>query len=177
MGFARDGAVEPTAVESMLIRGWRFVTLLLVALLAGLATAQMLERFGAATYDSGTYITVQKAAYLAWGPRDVGRLLEPVAIAATLVLALLLRGRRVALWLTLGAVAALLVAYPVAYYSWMEPVTRVFVAASPTAAPANWTVLREQWAFGAEVRCVSELIALCALLASAVIDAHPRGKD
>jgi hypothetical protein len=154
----------------MLIRGWRFVTLLLVALLSGLATAQALERFGAQTYDSATYITVQKASYLAWGPRDVGRLLEPVAIVATLGLAGLVRSRRVALWLTLAAAVGLLAAYPVAYYEWVEPVNRVFVAASPSAPPANWTVLRDQWAFGASIRCAFELLALCALLASAVLD-------
>jgi len=156
----------------MVLRGWRFVTLLLVALLAGLATAQALERFGAQTYDSGTYITVQKAAYLAWGPRDIGRLLEPAAIVATFGLAVLVRVRRVSLWLTVAALVALVGAYPVAYYTWVEPVNRVFMAASPTAAPANWTILRDQWAFGAAVRCVCELVALSALLLSVVIDAH-----
>ena len=156
----------------MVLRGWRFVTLLLVALLTGLAAAQALERFGAQSYDSATYITVQKASYLAWGPRDVGRLFEPVAVVATFGLAVLLRARRVSLWLTVAAFVALLVAYPVAYYTWMEPVNRVFVASSPTAAPANWTVLRDQWGFGAAVRCAGELVALCALLLSAVIDAH-----
>ena len=148
------------------------MTLLLVALLTGLAAAQALERFGAQSYDSGTYITVQKAAYLAWGPRDVGRLLEPVAVVATFGLAVFLRARRVSFWLTVAALVALLAAYPVAYYTWIEPVNRVFMGASPTAAPANWTVLRDQWAFGAAVRCLAELIALCALLSSVVIDAH-----
>src|SRR5262245_22925871 len=154
----------------MLIRGWRFVTLLLVALSSGLATEQALERFGAQTYDSATYITVHKASHLAWGAREVGRLLEPAALVATLGLAVLVRARRVALWLTLAAAVALLGAYPVAYYQWVEPVNRVFVAASPTAPPANWTVLRDQWAFGASVRCALELLALCALLASTVFD-------
>jgi hypothetical protein len=156
----------------MVLRGWRFVTLLLVALLTGLAAAQALERFGAQTYDRATYITVQKAAYLAWGPRDVGRLLEPVALAGTLGLAVLLRTRRVALWLSVAALVSLLGAYPVAYYTWVDPVNRVFMAASPTAAPPNWTVLRDQWVFGSTVRFVCEFVALCALLASVVIDAR-----
>jgi hypothetical protein len=156
----------------MIVRGWRFVTLLLVALVTGLAAAQALERFGAQSFDSATYITVQKAAYLAWEPRAVGRLLEPVAIVATIVLAVLLRARRVALWLSVAATLALLGAYPVAFYTWVEPVNRVFMAATPGAPPANWTVLRDQWAFGAAIRCACELVALCALLLSAVIDAQ-----
>jgi hypothetical protein len=161
----------------MLIRGWRFVTLFLVALLSGLAASQVLDRFGTLTYDSATYITVQKASYLAWGPREVGRVLEPLAIIATLGLAWLLRARRTSLWLTLAAVVALLAAYPVAYYQWVEPVNRVLITASPTAPPANWTVLRDQWAFGASIRCALAMVALCALLASTVLDAseHDEG--
>ena len=156
----------------MLIRGWRFVTLFLVALLSGLTASQVLDRFGTQTYDSATYITVQKASYLAWGPRDVGRVLEPLAILATLGLALLVRARRVSLWLTLAAAVALLAAYPVAYYQWVEPVNRILIAASPTAPPANWTVLRDQWAFGTSIRCALEIVALCALLAATVLDAN-----
>jgi hypothetical protein len=100
-------------------------------------------------------------------------LLEPVAIVATIGLAALVRTRRPVLWLTVGAAVALLAAYPVAYYQWVEPVNRVFVAASPTAPPANWTVLRDQWAFGASIRCAFELLALCALLAATVLDMPP----
>src|SRR3954453_9376375 len=99
----------------MLIAGWRFVTLLLVALLTGLAFAHVLERPGKLMYDSATYITVQKTLYLAWGPGHVGAILEPAAIVATVALVFLVRRRRAPFWLTLAAAIALLLAFPVVF--------------------------------------------------------------
>jgi hypothetical protein len=72
----------------MLITIWRFVTLLLVALLTGWAFAHVLERPAKMLYDAGSYVTVQKTVYEAWGPPNVGGILEPAAILATIILAL-----------------------------------------------------------------------------------------
>ena len=44
----------------MLIQIWRFVTILLVALLMGLAFAHVLERPAKMQYDAQLYITLQK---------------------------------------------------------------------------------------------------------------------
>ena len=44
----------------MLITIWRFVTLLLVALLTGLAFAHVLERPAKMLYDAGLYVTVKR---------------------------------------------------------------------------------------------------------------------
>ncbi len=157
----------------MLIGGWRFVTLLLVALLTGLAFAHVLERPGKLTYDSATYITVQKTLYLAWGPGHIGGMLEPAAIIATVGLTVIVRRRRIVFWLTLAAAVALLLAFPVTFLSLVEPVNRVFLNASPSVPPANWTVLRDQWDFGHAIRFALQAVALSVLLVSVLIDRDP----
>jgi len=69
----------------------RFATILLVALLTGLAFAHVLEQPAKMQYDATLYITLQKSLYVQWGPPHVGGVLEPSAIAATGLLALLMR--------------------------------------------------------------------------------------
>lgn len=75
----------------MLIRSWRFVTILLVALLSGMAFAHVLESPAKMQYDAALYVTLKKTLYVAWGPPNVGGILEPAAILATVSLAFLLR--------------------------------------------------------------------------------------
>ena len=88
--------------DFMLVRIWRFITLLLVALVPGLAFARVLERPAKMLYDAASYITLQKTLYVAWGPPNVGGFLEPAAILPTSVLAFGVRRKR-AFWLSLGA--------------------------------------------------------------------------
>ena len=73
---------------------WRAATILLVALLQGLAFAHLLERPAKLQYDAALYLMAQKTLYAQWGPPNVGGFLEPAAIVATLGLAFLLRRDR-----------------------------------------------------------------------------------
>jgi hypothetical protein len=59
-------------------------------------------------YEAELYVTLQKTLYVALGPPNAGGFLEPAAILATLLLALVLRKRKRAFWL--GAGFALLLA-------------------------------------------------------------------
>ncbi len=67
----------------MLIKTLRFITILLVALLLGLAFAHVLERPAKMLYDAVFYITIQKTLFVDWGPPNIGGILEPSAIFAT----------------------------------------------------------------------------------------------
>jgi hypothetical protein len=127
----------------MLIRSWRFVTILLVALLMGLAFAHVLERPAKMQYDATLYITLQKTLYVAWGPPNVGGILEPAAILATISLAFILRKSKRPFWITLSSGAALLLAFPVVFYVFVAPANEVFLAAPPGSIPANWMEMRE----------------------------------
>ena len=57
----------------MVVRAWRFVTILLVALLVGLAFAHVLERPAKIQYDAELYITLQRGLSTLHGVRRIGR--------------------------------------------------------------------------------------------------------
>lgn len=65
--------------------------------------------------DAALYGTLQKTLYAYWGPPNVGAFVEIMAIAATLVLARLVSDRGSALWMTAGAAAALVIAFPIVF--------------------------------------------------------------
>ena len=152
-----------------MIRGWRFITLLLVALLTGLAFAHVLERPAKMLYDAALYVTLQKTLYVAWGPPNVGGILEPAAILATIALAFAERKRRRAMWLSVGAVVALLLAFPVVFFVYVAPANEAFLAATLATIPPNWMELRVSWETGHTIRFVLQLAALSSLILSAVL--------
>jgi hypothetical protein len=154
----------------MLVKSWRFVTLLLVALLTGLAFAHVLERPAKMLYDAALYVTLQKTLYVAWGPPNVGGILEPAAILATIVLAIGVRKRKRAFLLSLGAGAALLLAFPVVFFVFVAPANAAFLAATSTSIPPNWMELRSSWETGHAIRFVLQLAALSLLVLSVLFD-------
>lgn len=86
----------------MLLKILLIVTILLVALLAGLAFAHVLEQPAKMQYDAVLYLTLQKSLYVQWGPPHIGGMLEPLAIAATGLLAFFRRKHKHPLWFSLG---------------------------------------------------------------------------
>ena len=156
----------------MLIKLWRFITLLTVALLTGLAFAHVLERPAKMLYDAALYLTLQKTLYVAWGPPNVGGILEPAAILATLLLAIGVRRRQPAFWLSLGAGAALLLAFPVVFFAYVAPANEAFRAATTASIPPNWMELRSSWETGHAIRFVLQLAALSLLVLSVLIDSR-----
>jgi hypothetical protein len=104
-------------------------------------------------YDATLYITVQKTLYVAWGPPNVGGILETGAIVVTIILVLLMPRRTPAFWLSLGAATALLLAFPVVFFLFVALANDAFRAATPTAIPPNWTELRVNWERGHTIRC------------------------
>jgi hypothetical protein len=154
----------------MLIKTWRFVTVLLVALLLGLAFAHVLERPAKMLYDADLYVTLQKTLYVAWGPPNVGGFLEPAAILATLSLTFVVRKRKRAFWLTLGAGFALLLAFPVIFFIFVAPANAAFLAAPSTSIPADWMELRARWETGHAIRFVLQMLALSLLILSILLE-------
>jgi hypothetical protein len=150
------------------IRIWRFVTILLVALLQGLAFAHVLERPAKMQYDAALYLTLQKTLYVAWGPPNIGAFLEPAAIVATIVLAFLLRRSPRAFWLTAGAACTLLLAFPVVFFWLVAPTNAAF--ASPASIPPNWVELRMNWEYGHALQFALQFAALSLITLSILID-------
>jgi hypothetical protein len=151
---------------------WRFITIVLVALTAGLAFAHVLEFPAKVLYDATLYMSVQRSLYAAWSLPHIGGMLEPAAIIAAFLLTIGVRRRKRAFWLSLWAVVALLAAFPFVYFFLVEPANKIFQATS--AVPANWMELRIRWEMGHAIRFLLQLIALSLLLLSVLYETGKR---
>ena len=156
----------------MPLKLFRFATILLVALLCGLAFAHVLELPAKMQYDAALYITLQKSLYVQWGLPNIGGVLEPLAIAATGVLAFLVRKSERGLWLSLGALFALLLAFPIVFFWLVAPANAGFLAATLPSIPPNWTDLRSNWEMGHAIRFALQFAALSLLALSLALDAN-----
>jgi hypothetical protein len=92
----------------------------------------VLERPAKMLYDAGSYVTVQKTLYEAWGPPNVGGILEPAAILATIILALCgqesrhSHSRLAQRWRSCSL-------FPVVFFLFVAPANEAFRAATPTS--------------------------------------------
>lgn len=147
----------------MTLRLLRLATILLVALLAGLAFAHVLEQPAKMQYDAVLYLTLQKSLYAQWGPPHIGGVLEPLAIAASALLAFCMRKNRRQSLLSLAALCMLLLAFPLVFFWLVAPANAAFLAATLPDIPANWTDLRAHWEVGHAIRFALQFSALALL--------------
>ena len=56
----------------MLIRIWRFLTLVLTALLAGMTFCHVLEMPAKLQYSASMYLALHRTLYVAFGPPNIG---------------------------------------------------------------------------------------------------------
>jgi len=149
----------------MLIRTWRWLTIMLTALSLVPALAHLLEMPAKMTYDGTLWLRLQQSLYGAFG--TFGGAFEVGAVITTIVLVILVRDRPPAFgWTLLGA--ACVVAAHVAFWIWLAPVNATIAATAPGTLPADWTGLRSQWEYTHAARAVLQIIALGALVFSVV---------
>jgi hypothetical protein len=156
--------------QVVMLKTWRFVTLMLVALLLGLSFAHVLEKPAKMGYDGALYITLQKSLYVMWGPPNIGGILEPAAIVATLVLAVATRRRKHPFVLAVIALVLLLAAFPGVFFWLVAPANAAFRNATPATLPENWTAFRTQWELGHTIRFALQLLAFGCLAWPADLD-------
>jgi hypothetical protein len=126
-------------------------------------------------YDGALYATLQRTLYVQWGPPNVGGFLEPAAIFATAVLAFLVRKRRPAFRLTLGAALALLLAFPGVFFALVAPANEAFRGAAHAPVPSDWMDQRVRWETGHAIRFALQLLAL-ALMTLSIAFETPDGE-
>ncbi|MBD1919364.1 MULTISPECIES: DUF1772 domain-containing protein [Cyanophyceae] len=154
----------------MRLKIWRFITLLLSALVTGMAFCHALELPAKMRYPADLYVTLQNSLYVAFGPPHIGALIELAAPVSAIALAILVPHRRPALPWTLTAVGFMLLAFPILFFVFIEPVNTVFRAATPDAVPANWEQIRRQWEYSHLARFFCHLVAFSALVISALVE-------
>jgi hypothetical protein len=159
----------------MLLRIWRFTTLLLTALALSLTSAHVLEMPQKLAYPAELYAAVNTTLYRHFA--TVGGAYSIGAILAAVALVFLLRDRPIARrWTVAGAFFLLL--WLASWIALVLPVNgqvAIAIAATPDLVPAIWMEHRARWEWGHALGFVFELLGLCALLVSVLVDT-PRAR-
>jgi len=157
----------------MLLKSWRFVTIILTALSAGLSFAHLLELPPRVFYfDARLWVaTTTGGLYALFG--TVGAVAEVGSILTAIVLAYFVRGRGAAFYLTLAG--AILLA--LAFASWLvfvAPVNAELATWTVDSFPADWTRYRDQWEYAHAANAVIKLVALSSLVLSVIVETPSR---
>jgi hypothetical protein len=159
----------------MLLRVWRFVTVMLAGLTLTMTSAHVLELPQKMQYDAQMYSAVNTTLYRYFAV--VGGAYTVSSILAAFVLAFLLRRRRQPFRLTLAGAICLLLALG----SWLILVAPVnneiaqALATAPENVPVLWMQLRERWEYGHALGFIITLTGFGLLVFSLLIEIpeHP----
>jgi len=160
----------------MILRAWRFLTLVLAALALTMESAHVLELPQKLHYDAQLYSAVNTTLYRYFAL--VGGVYQVGSLVAAVVLTVLVRRRRPAFGWTLAGTLCLLVAFGI----WLMVVAPVnsevaeALRSMPETVPAAWLRLREQWEYGHAAGFVVQLLGFCALVIS-VVGETPKGRQ
>jgi hypothetical protein len=155
----------------MRTKALQFVVVILSARALVPVGAHLIARPNKIDMPQVQYFTAQ-AVYLGWS-LPTGIVLIS-AIVASLVLTIVQRGRGAQFWLSLVAFVSI-TATMVIFFVWTQPANRA--TTNWTVVPDNWLSLRAQWEYSHAANAVLTFIALCAALASTLIEQreiHPQ---
>ena len=144
-------------------KGLQFIVVVLLALALVPVGAHLLALPNKIDLPQQEYFTVQ-AIYYGWS-LPTGIVLIG-AIAASLALAVVTRGRGTVSWLALAAFV-LIAATLVIFFIWTQPANAATM--NWTVVPDNWQALRTQWEYSHAANAVLTFGALCAAVASALV--------
>jgi len=153
----------------MLLRTWRFITVVLVALGVTLGGAHVLETLPKMHYDAQMYAAVNSTLYRLFG--TVGAVIQVGGMLAAAVLVFLVRRRPAFRPTLLGALALGLSLVAPVNAEWLR-----VTASAPASAPQLYLQLRDRWEYG-HVAAFAAFTGFCLLVASLLIEApadHPQ---
>jgi len=148
----------------MFLKTWRFIILILVGLFMGLEFCHALELPAKMQYDGVLYVTIQNTLYGYFGLPGPGAFITLGALLSAVVLKFLVRKRRSTFYWTLAGTICLVLAFPVVFFLFIEPVNVMIEQATPESVPAGWIRLRNQWEYSHAANFVLSLIGFSALL-------------
>ena len=158
----------------MMLRMWRFLTIVLAALALTMTSAHVLELPQKMQYEAQLYAAVNTTMYRYFA--IVGGVYAMGSIVAAVVLAFLVRNhRRPFRWALAGAM--LLVLWFVSWLWLVAPVNNQVAAAlqsAPESVPGLWMRLRERWEYGHVTGFVIQLLGFSALVISVIIETPGR---
>jgi hypothetical protein len=140
----------------------RFFSLLFAALALAPALAHLLELPNKIGLSRDEYLTVQQI-YRGWALLGI---VVFGALLSTLVLTIMLRGRRKAFGLALTGLLCI-AGTQVVFWTFTFPTNQA--TSNWTTLPENWMALRAQWEYSHATSAVLNLIALGALILSVLV--------
>jgi hypothetical protein len=152
----------------MFLQAWRFITIMLTAVLMTMGFTHLWQLPPRLTYDAVLWLDTL-TFYVKYGPTGPGPVIEVAAILSTLLLAVLVRGRRPALALTSVALTALVLS-TAAWWLFVYPVNRELLTWTAETLPQNWTDFRDQWEYTHAARAALQFIALGVLVYSVLAE-------
>jgi amino acid permease len=138
-----------------------FLAIMLTAIALGAGLAHFFELPNKIGLDAQDYLTVQRNYDNWW----IVGLVVPLAFLAVFALAVVLRGAGPPFVMALVALG-LLIAELVVFWGFVAPVNGA--TQNWTALPADWEALRAQWEYSHAVRALLYVLALGALVMSAL---------
>jgi hypothetical protein len=152
----------------MLLRTWRFITILLIAASMATAFCHLLEMPAKLKMDGALWLNLLQTLYPpAFGV--VGGAAEAGALLMVILLVFLVRHRRPAFaWTLLGAIC--MMAAHATFWVWVSPVNAIMGPLTPDALPSDWTQLRNQWEYTHAARAILQVVAFGAVVFSALLE-------
>jgi hypothetical protein len=145
-GRGRLGMVQLNDWAAVVVKVLRFVSLLSVALIFGLAFCDVMEMPGKLRLSGAEWLVVQQNLYIASGV-PIGAAIEVASILTTWLLAFVVWDRRPASYWTLAA--AICVSVGLAeWFVIVRPMNAILSAWTSGALPADWTRVRDRWELG-----------------------------
>lgn len=154
----------------MLLRTWRFLTIILVSLSMAMAFCHLLQLPPRMSYDGAQWVATQ-SLYQLFG--TVGAVIEVSALLMAGVLSLAVYRRRPAFQCTMFGTVCLLVAHA-AWWMFVAPVNAEISTWTPDTIPADWTWWRSQWEYTHAARAILEILGLSALVLSVLVETPAR---
>jgi len=154
----------------MVVRIWRFFTLLLAALALTMDSAHLLELPQKMQYDAQMYSAVNTTLYRYFAV--IGGMYQVGSIVAAVLLVFLVHKRGPSFRWTLAGALCLLLAFGI-WLAVVAPVNREVTAAfraAPASVPALWMRLRLRWEYGHVVGFIVQFVGLCALVLSVLVE-------
>jgi hypothetical protein len=172
----------------LLMKTWRFLTIMLAALSAGLGFYHLLQMPARMSYDGPLWLRTMDYYRMA-GP-SMRAFIEGGAFVTAIVLPVLLRHRRMALRWAIAAAVCFFITQAL-WWIFLAPVNGEVMKWNAEAIPANWTQFRVRWEFTHAARAIIEIIGLGALVISVLCETpgshflrssayhkhQPRGRD
>jgi hypothetical protein len=150
----------------MILRTWRFLTIILVSLSMAMAFCHLLQLPPRMSYDGAQWVATQ-SLYRLFG--TVGAFIEVSALLLATVLLLAVWRRRPAFQWTLFGTVCLLAAHA-AWWMFIAPVNVEIATWTPDTIPADWTWWRNQWEYTHTARAILQILGLSALVLSVLVE-------